>query len=70
MKTTIIFHVLILVAILSVVSLPTVWTVIVATVSITALYKMCSNMKPSEIYEVTGAYFFNRMLKTDDFTKE
>ena len=70
MKKTIIFHVLVLVAILSVVSLPTVWTVLVAIVSIAALYKMCSNMKPSEIYEVTGANFYNKLLNTSDFTKE
>ena len=70
MKKTVIFHVLFVLAFITIVSVPTVWSVILGAVSVALLYNMLHHMSRAEIEAVTGANFYNKVFNTNDFTRE
>ena len=70
MKKAILFYVLMFILIIVMVSEPCVMSLSLFVTSMVALIGLLCTMTKEEIYEVTGAYLFNTLLNTNDFTKE
>ncbi len=70
MKKAIIFHVLVFACVVTTVSVPSFWSYVVLALSLLGLASWCSVMTKEELYAVSGANFYNKLLKTSDFTQE
>ena len=70
MKKAIIFYALVFACVVTTVSVPSFWSYVVLVLSLLGLASWCSLMTKEELYAVSGAYLFNEILKTSDFTQE
>ena len=70
MKKIILFYVLMFVLMMTMVSEPCFLSLSIFTVTMLSLIRILGAMTKEDIYEVTGAYLFNTLLNTKDFTEE
>ena len=70
MNKTVIFYAILFACIVTTVSVPSFWSYVVLVASVLGLGAWCNTMTKEELYTVSGAYFFNDILNTNDFTNE